>query len=89
MIDSPCLTQAIYSFMDEWGFNMACVEPGMGQLLTEDEVMLSVTSHPASLSADGLLGHATTMRSDALMVHRCPASLSSATALGAGGQADQ
>ena len=30
--------QAIYSFMDEWGWNIAFTDPGMGALLSEEQV---------------------------------------------------
>ena len=30
--------QAVYSFMDEWGWNIAFSDPGMGSLLEPDQV---------------------------------------------------
>jgi len=30
--------QAVYSFLDEWGWNVAFVDPGMGALLSEEQV---------------------------------------------------
>ena len=30
--------QAVYSFMDEWGWNIAFVDAAMGSLLSEEEI---------------------------------------------------
>ena len=41
--------QAVYSFMDEWGWNIAFVDAAMGSLLSEEEVPAAAPTHLRSI----------------------------------------
>ena len=38
ILDRACCSQAVYSFMDEWGWNIAFLDDGMGALLEPEQV---------------------------------------------------